>query len=120
MFAKHASQQLWLLPSREARTYSSFPPVNTTASEGEASRAVIYLKTQQLQEKHLQSLGNLGCSDSTGLDSDFKVRMEGSTQGGEGLKSEDGREDSGRLSTPRPTHTLLPPAPRLPCYLFVC
>ena len=71
--------------------------------------AVIYLKTQQLQEKHLQSLGNLGCFNSTGLDSDFKVRMEGSTQGGEGLKSEDVQGDSGRLSLPPHTHTSAPP-----------
>lgn len=118
MFAKHASQQLWHLPSREARAHCSFPPMNTTASKG-GQTAATYLESQQLQEKHLQSLGNLGCSNSTGLDSDFKVRMEGRTQG-RGLKSEDGREDSGRFSTPDPTHTLLPPAPGVPCYLFVC
>ena len=104
----------------ERQEHCSFPPMNTTASKGGPNRAATYLETQQLQEKHLESLGNLGCSNSTGLDSDFKVRMEGRTQGRGGLKSEDGQEDSGQLSTPDPTHTLLPPAPGVPCYLFVC
>lgn len=110
VFAKHASQQLWLLPSREARARCSFPPMNTTASKG-GQTAATYLESQQLQEKHLQSLGNLGCSNSTGLDSDFKVRMEGRTQGREDLKVRmDGRTQGG--SPPPTPHTHFCPLPQ--------
>ena len=57
-------------------------------------RAGLHLpRDPKTQEKHLQSSGDLGFSNSAGLGSDLKTRAEGRTQGGS------------------PPHTL-PPSPK--------